>query len=45
VLGLAFLALALRFHARRNVSRARQLFVGSIIYLPLLLGLLVATKS
>jgi heme o synthase len=45
VLGLGFLGLALRFYARRNVSRARQLFIGSIIYLPLLLGLLVVTKS
>ena len=44
ILGLAFLALALRFHARRSVSRARQLFIGSIVYLPLVLGLLVATK-
>jgi protoheme IX farnesyltransferase len=45
LLGFAFLVLAMRFYALRNVSRARQLFIGSIIYLPLVLGLLVATKS
>ncbi len=40
-----FLVLALRFAWDREVRRARQLFLGSIIYLPLLLALLVATKS
>ncbi len=45
LLGLAFLALAIRFHLRRDVIGARQLFLASIIYLPLLLGLLVLTKS
>lgn len=43
--GIAFLGLAIRFHARRDVVRARQLFLASIIYLPVLLGLLVYTKA
>ncbi|MFN2476259.1 MAG: heme o synthase [Chthoniobacterales bacterium] len=43
--GLAFLALAFRFHQKRELADARRLFFASIIYLPILLGLLVATKS
>ncbi len=43
-LGAVFLALALRFQRRRSLTTARQLFFGSIIYLPLLLGALVLTK-
>ncbi|MGI8821166.1 MAG: heme o synthase [Chthoniobacterales bacterium] len=43
--GIGFLALAVRFHAQRDVPRARQLFLASIVYLPVLLGLLVSTKS
>ena len=43
-LGGLFLALACRFHMHRSLSTARQLFFGSIIYLPLLLGALVLTK-
>ena len=35
VLGAAFLALAVRFLARRSEARARALFVGSLAYLPL----------
>ncbi|MEP6957050.1 MAG: protoheme IX farnesyltransferase, partial [Chthoniobacterales bacterium] len=45
IAGLGFLAFAVRFHARPDLARARQLFLASIIYLPILLGLLVATKS
>jgi protoheme IX farnesyltransferase len=44
-LGLAFTAFALRFISQRNRNAARNLFFASIIYLPLLLGLLVATKK
>lgn len=39
-----FLAIALRFHAAGNVRNARRLFFASIVYLPLLLGTLIATK-
>lgn len=35
VLGALFLALAVRFLARRSDARARALFVGSLAYLPL----------
>jgi protoheme IX farnesyltransferase len=41
VLGLAFLALGLRFAARRSNENARRLFLGSITYLPLLWGLML----
>jgi len=44
-LGLAFTAFALRFIKHRSRNAARSLFFASIIYLPLLLGLLVATKK
>lgn len=39
-LGLAFFAVALLFSVRRRESDARRLFLASIVYLPLLLGLL-----
>lgn len=42
-LGLGFLALALRFARRRTNQTARQLFIGSIAYLPLLWALLLLT--
>jgi protoheme IX farnesyltransferase len=42
VLGLAFLALALRFAGRRDNESAHRLFLGSIAYLPILWGLLLA---
>lgn len=42
--GAAFFFLAVRFQQKREVSDARRLFFGSIIYLPVLLALLVATK-
>ena len=35
VLGALFLALAVRFLAQRSEERARALFVGSLVYLPL----------
>ena len=43
--GIAFLGFAFRFHQKRDVDRARRLFLASIIYLPVLLALLVLTKS
>jgi protoheme IX farnesyltransferase len=45
LLGGAFLLLAVRFYLKRTVNAARVLFIASIIYLPLLLGTLVLTKS
>lgn len=42
---LFFAILALRFWKTRTVGSARALFVGSILYLPLVLAALVATKS
>jgi heme O synthase-like polyprenyltransferase len=36
--------MALRFLIRRTRASARTLFLSSIIYLPLLLGLLVAAR-
>jgi protoheme IX farnesyltransferase len=44
VLSVAFCAMALRFLIRRTRASARTLFLSSIIYLPLLLGLLVAAR-
>ena len=44
-LGGWFIAVAMRFLRLRTASAARTLFITSIIYLPLLLGALVLTKS
>ena len=44
LIGLLFLAAAFAFARQLNVPRARQLFFASIIYLPLLLGLMVFDK-
>jgi protoheme IX farnesyltransferase len=44
LLGIGFLVCAIAFSARMTMVAARRLFLASIIYLPLLLGLLVATK-
>ncbi|MEO7934469.1 MAG: heme o synthase [Chthoniobacterales bacterium] len=43
-LGLGFLYCAFRFQLERNAANARRLFFASIIYLPILLGLLVFTR-
>lgn len=40
-LGLAFLGLGAALHLTRSREAARRLFVASLVYLPLLLGLLV----
>jgi heme o synthase len=45
ILGGAFTAVAMRFHRTGNIRNARLLFLSSIIYLPLLLAVLVATKT
>ncbi len=44
LLGVGFLACAIRFARELSLARARQLFFASIGYLPLLLGLLVWDK-
>jgi protoheme IX farnesyltransferase len=44
ILGIGFLMLAVRFAIARTVTNARWLFIGSIIYLPLLFGLLILTQ-
>lgn len=43
-LGAVFTAMAMRFHRGRTVKDARNLFLTSIIYLPILLVVLVLTK-
>jgi len=45
VLGVVFIAVAMRFLKTRTRSDARRLFITSIIYLPLLLGALVLSKA
>jgi protoheme IX farnesyltransferase len=45
VLGTAFLAFGIRFVRLRDRASARGLFVFSVCYLPLLLGLLVSDKA
>jgi protoheme IX farnesyltransferase len=45
LLGCLFIVVAMRFLRMRTASAARLLFLASIIYLPLLLGALVLTKS
>ena len=44
VLGLIFLGCAILFSVQLTRARARQLFFASILYLPLLLGLMVFDK-
>lgn len=44
VMGLAFAGFAFVFMRRRDNASARALFFSSILYLPLLLGLLVLTR-
>jgi protoheme IX farnesyltransferase len=43
-LGLAFLALAVRFAVTRTVPAARSLFFGSLLYLPALWALMIANR-
>jgi protoheme IX farnesyltransferase len=44
VLGAAYLWFAVQFSRQLSIPRARQLFFSSILYLPLLLGLMVLDK-
>ncbi|MGI8965884.1 MAG: heme o synthase [Limisphaerales bacterium] len=44
ILGLGYLWCAIQFSRQLTVARARQLFFASILYLPLLLGLMVFDK-
>ena len=44
ILGAAFLACAIQFSRQLTRVRARQLFLASIIYLPLLLAAMVWDK-
>jgi protoheme IX farnesyltransferase len=44
LLGAGFLFFAIQFSRQLTISRARQLFLASIIYLPLLLAALVCDK-
>ncbi len=43
-LGLTFCWFAIQFSRHLSIPRARQLFFVSILYLPLLLGLMVLDK-
>lgn len=45
VLGLGFLACAVVFAVRLTRESARRLFLASIVYLPILLGVLVADRA
>jgi heme o synthase len=45
LLGLAFLGLGLRFAWRRSMPDARWLFLGSIVYLPLIWTLMIAART
>lgn len=45
VLGVAFIWAAIQFSRQLTLARARQLFYVSILYLPLLLGLMVLDKA
>src|SRR5438445_598090 len=44
VLGVAFIWFAIQFSRELTVSRARQLFYASILYLPLLLAIMILDK-
>jgi len=44
ILGVGFLFCAIQFARRLSTGAARQLFLASILYLPLLLGLMVMDK-
>ncbi len=44
VLGVAFLALTVRFALRRTLGAARLLFLGSVLYLPIVWILMIANR-
>jgi heme O synthase-like polyprenyltransferase len=43
-LGIALVVLSAHFARERSTTTARRLFFASIVYLPLLLGVLVADR-
>lgn len=45
VLGIGFLALTVRFAMRRTVGAARLLFLGSVLYLPIVWILMIANRA
>ncbi|HZM03249.1 MAG TPA: heme o synthase [Candidatus Saccharimonadales bacterium] len=45
ILGVAFIGFAFQFARHRTLQRARALFYASILYLPLLLGLMILDKT
>lgn len=45
LLGLAFAAASLRLHRSRSRANARNLFLASLVYLPLVLGLMVIDRG
>ena len=45
LLGVGFVVLALRFAVSRTSKRARSLFLGSLVYLPLLWALMIADRA
>ena len=45
LLGIGFAILSLRFAVSRTSRRARSLFLGSLAYLPLLWGLMIAERA
>ena len=45
LLGVGFVVLALRFAMGRTPKRARALFLGSLVYLPLLWALMIADRA
>jgi len=45
VLGIMFLIVAIRFAISNSTDHARELFIGSLIYLPLLWGILVVEHA
>jgi len=45
LLGLAFSATAVRMYRKRNRDAARRVFLASVMYLPLLMGLMVVDRA
>jgi protoheme IX farnesyltransferase len=45
LLGMAYLALGARFALHRDRGNALRLFIGSIVYLPLVWGLMILTRA
>lgn len=44
VLGISFLCMAIRFGRRRTLENARQLFLGSVVYLPLVWAVMMIDR-